>query len=194
MGRPKGSKNKKTGQAILKQASKTASAAPVTQEPVSLPLAPVVPKRGRPPKETDPRIIATFHKAMADAEKLDMTVPDFDGGGTKEDAPVVTKEGLQRRVTRRLNVLDRYLTDDKLIQLLAMSSLKEVGIYEGIMMDKSLVLQGQPNVIIGNDDRGALNNALPRVLAELKKRGMITTVRERSIEFQGNDSPSRPHE
>lgn len=116
----------------------------------------------------------TFSKAMVDAEKLLMTRDQFDGGGTPSDAFTVTKESLQRRVTRRLNVLDRYLTDDKLLELMMMSGLKEIGIYEGIMMDKSLVLQGQPTVIIGNDDRQAINTLLPRILGELRRRGMVS--------------------
>jgi len=132
----------------------------------------------------DPKLLTTFRRALADAEKAFMTPADFDGGGTVEGAPVVTKESLQRRVTRRLNVVDRYLTDEKLIELLAFSNLKEVGIYEGILLDKSLVLTGQPNVIIGGDDRARMDNVMPKLLTELKRRGLITTVSERSIEFK----------
>jgi hypothetical protein len=127
----------------------------------------------------------------ADAEKLGMTQPEFDGGGTKQDAHTITKEGLERRVARRLNVLDRFLTDDKLIELLSFSSLKEIGIYEGIMLDKSLVLKGQPNVIIGNEDRQAIDNALPRLMDELKRRGLVAHARERSVEIRTVDSPDK---
>lgn len=154
--------------------------------------------RGRPRKENvfdggpkaldidstkDPKALTVFRRAMADAEKLLMAPSDFDGGGTSELAPIVTKESLQRRVARRLNVLDRFLTDDKLIELLAFSSLKEVGIYEGIMLDKSQVLSGQPNVIIGSEDRARIDTVMPRLLTELKRRGLITTLSERKIEF-----------
>jgi hypothetical protein len=119
------------------------------------------------------KALVVFRRAMADAEKVAMTPADFDGGGTPEVAPAVTKDSLLRRVTRRLNVLDRYLTDDKLIELLSFSSLKEIGIYEGIMLDKSMVLQGQPTVIIGNDQRQELKDMLPRLTEELKRRGLI---------------------
>lgn len=124
-------------------------------------------------KDMDAKALTVFRKAMADAEKALMTPEDFDGGGTAENAHSVSKESLQRRVTRRLNVLDRFLTDDKLIELLSFSSLKEIGIYEGIMLDKSLVLQGQPTVIIGNDDRNAMASVLPRLMDELKRRKLI---------------------
>lgn len=127
-------------------------------------------------KDMDPKVLVVFRRAMADAEKAGMTPEAFDGGGTPENAFAVTKESLQRRVTRRLNVLDRFLTDDKLVELLTFSTLKEIGIYEGIMLDKSLVLQGQPNVIIGNDDRNAMASVLPRLMEELKRRRLIAST------------------
>lgn len=130
----------------------------------------------------DAKALTVFRRALADAEKLQMSAPDFDGGGTPVNTPTVTKESLQRRVSRRLAVLDRFLTDDKLIELLALSSLKEVGIYEGILLDKSLVLQGQPNVIIGDADRSKIDVLLPKLVQELKRRNIIAT--ERSIEFK----------
>jgi len=179
--------------------AKTASAVPVVVVPQSLPAA--LPKRGRgrprknplaqfdmpsvceetslkadikkPGKDLTGKALVVFRKAMAEAEKANMTAAEYDGGGTQETAYSVSKESLQRRVTRRLNVLDRFLTDDKLVELLAFSSLKEIGIYEGIMLDKSLVLQGQPTVIIGNDDRTAMASVLPRLMDELKRRGLV---------------------
>ncbi len=129
------------------------------------------------------KIRKTFQAAIADGAAL--AEPEFDGGGTSEKSPTITKESLERRVARRLNVLDRYLTDDKLLTLLGGSTLKEIGIYEGIMLDKSLVLKGQPTVIIGNNERSQIDEALPKLLAELRRRNLITTVSERKIEFKG---------
>lgn len=186
-----------------KKIAKSAHAEPVGAE-VSLPSLPLKRKRGRPRKnqlttldmaevgsasvnkedanpkravkDMDAKALVVFRKAIGDAEKLLMTPADFDGGGTAQDAHSVSKESLQRRVSRRLNVLDRYLTDDKLVELLAFSSLKEIGIYEGILLDKSLVLSGQPNVIIGNDDRAAMASVLPRLMQELNKRRLIAST------------------
>lgn len=139
-----------------------------------------------------PKAVEVLKNMAADAEKLNqltpLVAPENDGGGTHENSPTITKESLERRIARRLNVLDRYLTDDMLHQLLTQSTLKEIGVYEGIMMDKSLVLKGQPTVIIGNSDRAEIDNVLPRLLTEIKRRGLITTARERSIEFRGTGS------
>lgn len=161
MGRPSGSRNKKTLAAQV------------------LPVESIV--AGTPAK-----IKKSFDKMLADAVLAQhaVTEPGFDGGGTSETGHVVTKESLERRVARRLNVLDRYLTDDRLLSLLALSGLKEIGIFEGIMMDKALVLKGQPTVIIGSSDRAQMDEVLPRLLAEVKRRKLITSVSERKIEFQ----------
>ncbi len=140
----------------------------------------------------NPKALTVLKNVAADTEKLNeltvLVAPENDGGGTHENSPTITKESLERRISRRLNVLDRYLTDDRLHQLLMQSTLKEIGVYEGIMMDKSLVLKGQPTVIIGNADRAEIDNVLPRLLTEIKRRGLITTARERSIEFRGTGS------
>ena len=140
--------------------------------------------------EVSPKALTVLQGVVADTEKLDQLAgAEVDGGGTHENSPTITKESLERRISRRLNVLDRYLTDDRLHQLLTQSSLKEIGIYEGIMMDKSLVLKGQPTVIIGNSDRAEIGTMLPRLLSELKRRGMVATATERTVEFRGTHEP-----
>ena len=198
---------KRTGTTKLKQVAKSALAGPVPQGggPLHHPqeVLPESTKRkpGRPRKVVqhltdpiarelevqkgtfDPKALVTFRRAIADAEKLLMNPAEADGGGTPDELPIVAKESLQRRVTRRLNVIDRYMTDDKLIELLSFCSLKDIGIYEGILLDKSQVLSGNPNVIIGSDERARINEVMPRLMTELKRRGLITTMTERKVEF-----------
>ena len=182
-----------------RSAKSQVAAKPLSNGPVGVTEAPPLgdtlkKKRGRPlgwrknkeqpeVEQKLPKITKIFQRAIADQE-IANALPEFDGGGTPSNAVTITKESLERRVARRLNVLDRYLTDDKLFALLQLSSLKEIGIYEGIMMDKSLVLKGQPTVIIGNEDRKAMDEVMPRLLVEMKKRGLITSVSERKIEFK----------
>lgn len=151
----------------------------------SSPLIPALKRgRGRPRKNPAEKALSTLQRVAEDTIVLSDAA--FDGGGTAENSPVITKESLQRRVARRLNVLDRYLTDQRLTELLGISGLKEVGIYEGIMMDKALVLHGQPTVIIGSEDRRSMDVILPRLLSEIRRRKLITTVSERKIEFTDN--------
>mgnify|MGYP001581748706 CR=1 FL=1 len=131
-----------------------------------------------------PKVKRTFTRMVADALPLMAPISE-DGGGTLETSPVVSRESLERRVSRRLNVLDRYLTDQRLTDLLAESKLKEIGIFEGIFLDKALVLKGQPTVIIGSEERVKLNEVMPALLQELRRRNLITTISERKIEFKG---------
>lgn len=168
---------------LAKKASVKVDATPeaVSTPPDSRQNGKVPKKRGRPRKPEE-KALQTLTKMSDDVVKL--TNPDFDGGGTAENTPTITKESLERRVARRLNVLDRYLTEDRLISLLERAPLREIGVYEGILMDKSLILQGQPNVIVGSEDRAQINEVLPKLLEELKRRKLTTTLRERQIEFK----------
>jgi len=148
----------------LKKVAKSTEVEPVTQGDLTPPQIPTVLKRGpgRPRKvnpfekpvsaipaipatvANDPKLLTTFRRALADAEQAFMTPADFDGGGTAEGAPTVTKESLQRRVTRRLNVVDRYLTDEKLIELLAFSNLKRwESTKEFYLISRSCLLDSQ---------------------------------------------------
>jgi hypothetical protein len=135
----------------------------------------------KPKKKPVQKAHDTLQKVVQDVALL--SEPAFDGGGTQETAPGINKESLERRVARRLNVLDRYLTDQRLTELLSISGLKEIGIYEGIMMDKAMVLKGQPTVIVGSADRNNLESVLPKLLNEMRRRKLITSVRERRIDF-----------
>lgn len=149
-------------------------------------LIPVV-KRGRGrPRKTEAEKVNKASQVLERVAQDVITISDpaFDGGGTEETSPIISKESLERRVARRLNVLDRYLTDDRLLALMGQSGLKEIGVYEGIMMDKALVLKGQPTVIVGSEDRTNMDTILPKLLGELRRRKLITTVSERKIEFQ----------
>ena len=139
-------------------------------------------RRGRPRKKPEEKALVTLSKIADDVVTL--IQPEFDGGGTAENTPIITKESLERRVARRLNILDRYLTEERMIAVLEKAPLREIGVYEGIMMDKSLILQGQPTVIVGNDDRANIEQVLPKLLNELRRRKLITSVSERKIEFK----------
>jgi hypothetical protein len=68
------------------------------------------------------------------------------------------------------------------------SKLKEIAIAEAIYMDKSLILKGQPTLIVGAAERVKLNEVMPALLAEMRRRNMTTTVSERQIKFEGADA------
>ena len=177
--------------ALLPSAKHTSQNTDVLPSPEqgSSPSPPALMKRGRgrprktpedrPARKPEEKALKTLTHVANDV----LAAATFDGGGTPDDSPVVTKESLERRIARRLNVVDRYLSDERLAELLSISGLKEIGVYEGIMMDKALVIRGQPTVIVGSEDRTAMDTVLPKLINEMRRRKLITTVSERKMEF-----------
>ena len=91
-------------------------------------------------------------------------------------------EAIEKRVTHRLDVIFRYLTDEVLEAKLAGASLKDLGIYEGIFLDKLLLIKGQPTAIFKVEDSMKLDELGAAILREIKQRGLSATLTERSVE------------
>ena len=124
-----------------------------------------------------------------DAELLDRRI--------KKEYPVVleavkpiTREALEKRISRRLEIIDTFFTEEKLIQKLEKANLRDITIMEGTMMDKLLILRGQPSMIIGHLERGKLNELVPALLEEIKRRG-LKQITETKAELEiGQDGSS----
>ena len=131
-------------------------------EVVSLPSP--LPKRGRGrPRKTSGIDISAVGNGSANFDDAKKMSKDTDS-----KALIVFR--------RAIADAEKAMMTPEVFELLAFSSLKEIGIYEGILLDKSLVLQGQPNVIIGNDDRSAMASVLPRLMQELHRRKLIAST------------------
>ena len=91
-------------------------------------------------------------------------------------------EALEKRITHRLDVVDRYLTDEVLEAKLAKASLKDTGIYEGIFLDKLLTIKGQPTAILKIEDSMRLDELGTAIIREIKNRGLTATLTERTME------------
>ena len=85
----------------------------------------------------------------------------------------LAKAELESLVARRLGLIHLYMSDDKLMEKLEEAKLRDIGIYEGIMLDKLLLLRGQPTSIVGSEQRKKLEELGPALLAELQKRGLL---------------------
>ncbi len=55
---------------------------------------------------------------------------------------------------------------------MAKASLRDLAITAGVLIDKSLLLKGEPTAIFRNEDRRKLNELLPALIAEAKRRGV----------------------
>ena len=105
--------------------------------------------------------------------------------------PRSTMQQLERRMKARYKPLDEALREVKereLLQLLedrasralqylddfvmAGASAKDLAITAGVLIDKRQLLLGQPTQILSNTDRKDLEDLMPRLYAEAKRRGI----------------------
>lgn len=70
----------------------------------------------------------------------------------------------------------------RLEQMLAESKLKDIGVMLGISTEKVLLLEGQPTQIIGHTEQKKLDELLPALLSEVKRRGAKVELTERKAE------------
>lgn len=75
------------------------------------------------------------------------------------------------------------LEEDRLEKLMAESRLKDVGIMAGIATEKFLLMEGQPTQIMGQVEQKKLNDLLPAIMEEVKRRGANVQVIERKAEI-----------
>jgi len=102
----------------------------------------------------------------------------------------VRKETIEKRLSRRLDLIDEELTDQAFKERLSVASVKDVAVVEGIYLDKLTELRGQPNRVVGSDTRAKLTEFMVAAIQELQRRGMTIKLTERTAEVTGG--PERP--
>ena len=93
----------------------------------------------------------------------------------------IPTEELEARISHRLDLIHRYLTDETVLGRLAFTSYKDITVAEAIYMDKLMALRGQPSIIVGHATHKRLDELGPALIAELTKRGIkapIPTIKE----------------
>lgn len=91
---------------------------------------------------------------------------------TLDEVTPIAKEALEKRLSRRLDIIAGWLSDDKLEAKLEEAKLKDLGVYEGIMLTKLAELRGQPSIIIKTEDSKSLEDVAAKLLEEFKRRGI----------------------
>ena len=98
----------------------------------------------------------------------------------------LTQDILEQRASNLLDVLESYLSagnyqafKDKIEK----ANLQQVGIFQGILIDKMLTLRGQPSSIVGYQEQASLDQLMPALLEEMKRRGLKATATERKVEI-----------
>lgn len=82
---------------------------------------------------------------------------------------------LSQRVTTFL------LEGDRLEKLMSVSTLKDIMVTMGIATEKLLLLEGQPTAIISQQQHQKIDEVLPALMAEMKRRGVKADLTERKV-------------
>lgn len=88
------------------------------------------------------------------------------------------------KVLTWLDGIDEASGKPRLELLLAKSRLTEVATFAGIGTDKVLLLDGQPTQIVGQAEQKKLEELLPALMNEVKRRGTTVQVTERKAEIK----------
>ena len=95
----------------------------------------------------------------------------------------VPKEVLEQRITDRLTTVHNYLTPTVLLSKLEDSKLKDIGVYEGILLTHLSHLRGHGQQPAMDGDNRKLSELMPVLLTELRQRGLTAKLTERTAEI-----------
>lgn len=130
---------------------------------------------------SNPLIPATKHHGT-EPENLEKALRDEvrveKGLGPRDK---VTNAEIEQQLQRKLAVINNWMTKEKLEEKLDKANLNHIGIYEGIMYDKLLALRGQPSNIISVQHQKKMDEVMPALLEEMKRRGLKAELTERKV-------------
>jgi len=120
--------------------------------------------------------------AVEPSRTVSAPLPPTPSSSTPAHYTPVRKETIEKRLSRRLDLIDEELTDEAFRGRIAVSSAKELAVVEGIYLDKLTELRGQPNRVVGSDTRAKLTEFMAAAVQELQRRGMTVKLTERTAE------------
>ena len=91
----------------------------------------------------------------------------------------MTKESLESVITKRLHFIDAWLTDDKFREKLEDAKFNQIAVYEGVLIDKLMALKGVQTQGFAVQEQRKLDEMLPALMQEMKRRGLTATLTER---------------
>ena len=91
---------------------------------------------------------------------------------------------ISRQVTDYLLEDNPKLGKNNLRLLLEETKLKDIGVFAGISTEKTLLMEGAPTAIIGHAEQKKLDELLPALLQEVKRRGASIELTERKAQVK----------
>jgi hypothetical protein len=139
------------------------------------------------PKAQPPREVVVSKKTLKVSEKT-RAEPE-----SSKPVPKYSREYLKDNWNQLSGRIITWLTEgDRLEILLSESKIKDVGVFAGIALDKTLLLDGSPTQIIGHAEQKKLDELLPALLNEVKRRGTMVELTERKAVVSLNTHEPRP--
>jgi len=77
-------------------------------------------------------------------------------------------------------LVDYLKEGDRFERLLSETKAKDITVMMGILTDKMLVLEGQPTAIIGHEQHKKMDDLMPVLMQEMKRRGVKAELIERT--------------
>lgn len=94
----------------------------------------------------------------------------------KEAVEPVSNDEIESIITRRMRLLDKWLTDERLEAVFAQTKGKDMAVMEAIWIDKLLALRGTPVATISVQQQHKMDELMPALLEEMKRRGLAAKV------------------
>jgi len=79
-------------------------------------------------------------------------------------------------------LIDYLKEGDRFERLLTETKAKDMTVMLGILTEKMLLLEGQPTQIISQQQHKKLEDAMPALLEEIKRRGMKATLTQQKVD------------
>ena len=131
-------------------------------------------------KKTAPRIETPY-------VSLPVTADDTKPTSYQVEKRALTAEIMEKRASAIMDVVDGYLKGQDgsyqtLLDKLKIASLKDVGIFSGIVTDKMLTLRAQQPQAWSPQEATKADELLVALMNEIKSRGLKVTATERTVE------------
>lgn len=90
------------------------------------------------------------------------------------------------RLLGQLDVVDAYLQGETLFNKLEDARLRDIALFQGLLVDKLQALNGNPSYLLNYQHQQKIDEVLPVLMDAIKQRGLTMTAVERKVEVIAN--------
>lgn len=143
------------------------------------------PKKFKDPSKSLIKEVLLPPVPVAATQELPLTLQTKDVSSSTSLTKKYNKDYLKDRWTSLSGRMMDWLNDgDRLETLMADTKLRDIGVMLGIATEKVLLLDGSPTQIIGQAEQKKLEDLLPALMMEVKRRGATVQLTERKADIK----------